>query len=365
MMNLTELLSPRPSELWTLVKQCGVDSVVTLLDGGEQDQRMFQSVGVGAKRADAPRGDAAPWSEASMGTSLALYSKHGLGVVAVEDTPPLDLVRLGAPGRDEQLDHIATQVEAMGNLGIGTLCYNWMALSSWARTSTTTQTRGGALVTAYRQADESSLPSIEGADEADAAQMWSALAYFLDAIVPVAERAGVRLAMHPDDPPIPVVRGVPRIMSSVESFRRLLDLHPSRANAITLCQGNFSLMVDDLPTLIAELGARDAIAFVHLRDVRGTPDNFEETFHDDGPTDLAACIRAYDAMGFEGAVRPDHVPTMYGETNDLPGYGTLGRLFALGYIRGLQHATTSSGSDIRSTQQQRVVAISNQDGTQE
>jgi len=339
MMNLTELLSPRLSSLWPLVKQSGVDSVVTLLDGGEQDQRMFQSVGAGAGPGGAARGDSAPWSEASIGNSLALYSKHGFDVVAVEDTPPLDLVRLGLPGRDEQLDHIAAQIEAMGNLGIGTLCYNWMALSSWARTSTTTPARGGALVTSYRQADEALLPKIEGAADAEASEMWSALSYFLAAIVPVAERAGVRLALHPDDPPMPVVRGVPRIMSSVDSFRRLLELHPSPANAITLCQGNFALMTDDLPSLIAEFGARDAIAFVHLRDVRGTASDFEETFHDDGPTDLAACIRAYGAVGFEGPVRPDHVPTMHGEDNSLPGYGTLGRLFALGYIRGLQHGT--------------------------
>jgi len=338
MMTLTELLSPRPSALWRLVKQCGVDSVVTLLDGGEQDQRMFQSVGAGDPLRPVSRGDSAPWSEASIHRYLELYAEHELTVVAVEDTPPLDLVRLGLPGRDEQLDHLAAQIEAMGRLGVSTLCYNWMALSSWARTSTTVRSRGRALVTGFRRAEESSLPAIDGAADARAEYMWSAFAYFLAEIVPVAESAGVRLALHPDDPPLPVVRGVPRIMSSVDSFRRVLDLSPSPANAITLCQGNFALMTDDLPSLISEFGARGAIAFVHLRDVAGTADDFVETFHDDGPTDLAACLSAYESAGFDGPVRPDHVPTMYGEDNAQPGYGTLGRLFALGYIRGLQHA---------------------------
>lgn len=339
MMSLTELLSPRPNPLWQLVKQCGVDSIVTLLNGGEQDQRMFQSVGAQSTKNTVVRGDVAPWSEASLAESLRLYSSYGFEVVAVEDTPPLDLVRLGRAGRDEELEHIATQIEAMGRLGITTLCYNWMALSSWARTDTAKKSRGGALVTAYRQADESSLPEIDGNTHADESEMWEALAYFLAAIIPVAERSGVRLALHPDDPPMSKVRGVPRIMSSMDSFRRLLSLDSSPANAITFCQGNFALMTDDLPSAITEFGTRDAIAFVHLRDVRGTAGDFEETFHDDGPTDLAACIRAYDAVRFNGPVRPDHVPTMHGEDNSQPGYGTLGRLFALGYIRGLQHAT--------------------------
>lgn len=341
MMILTELLSPRPQpDLWQLVKQCGVDSVVTLLSGGEQDQRMFQSVGTGAPRRADRVGDSAPWSEASIHESMRLYSSHGFDVVAIEDTPPLDLVRLGKAGRDKQLEQIATQIQAMGRLGVTTLCYNWMALSSWARTDTSVSTRGGALVTAYRRADEAQLPEIDGTAAANEADMWEALAYFLKAIVPVAEKSGVRLALHPDDPPISTVRGVPRIMSSIEAFRRLLDLNTSPANAITFCQGNFALMSEDLPSTIAEFAARDAIAFVHFRDVRGTADDFEETFHDDGPTDLAACVSAYDAAGFTGPVRPDHVPTMHGENNSQPGYGTLGRLFALGYIRGLQHATT-------------------------
>lgn len=341
MITLTELLSPRPDPLWKLVKQCGVDSIVALLNGGEQDQRMFQSVGARVSF-DPAKGDAQPWSEASIARDQQLFAEGGFEVAAIEDTPPLDLARLGLPGRDEQIEHVVDQVRAMGQLGIPVLCYNWMAKSSWARTSVDVPARGGALVTGFRRSDADALAPVVAEGEVTADQLWEALAYFLDAVVPEAEMAGVRLALHPDDPPMPVVRGMPRIMSSVESFRRLVDLRRSPANAITLCQGNFALMTDDLPRIIHEFGARGAIAFVHFRDVRGTADDFVETFHDDGQTDLLACLLAYEESGFDGAMRPDHVPSMFGEDNERPGYGMLGRLFALGYIKGLQKAVAGA-----------------------
>lgn len=336
--DLIELLPPRPSRLWPLLQQCGVDGVAALMNGAEQDQRMFRSVGVGSGRIDDADSGPRPWSEGALARDIAVFADGGFTVRVIEDTPPLDKARVGADGRDEQIDAVITQVRAMGNLGIPVLCYNWMAVTSWARTSIETAGRGGALVTAFDADDPAAQDALLPPGELTAAQLWDALQYFLDAVVPEAEAAGVQLAMHPDDPPRSEVRGVPRIMSSVDGFRRLLDLHPSPANAITLCQGNFALMTDDLPAVIREFGDRDRIGFVHFRDVAGTADSFVETFHDDGPTDMAACLEAYEMTGFRGALRPDHVPTMAGETNDMPGYGTLGRLFAVGYIRGLQDA---------------------------
>ena len=122
-------------------------------------------------------------------------------------------------------------------------------------------------------------------------QLWANLEYFLKRVLPVAEKANVKLAMHPDDPPLSPIRGIARIMRSVENFQRLLDLVPSPANGIDLCQGNFTLMTDDLPGVIRQFGKQKKIFFVHFRDVRGTPEKFEETFHDDGKTDMAACMR--------------------------------------------------------------------------
>lgn len=335
MLQLSEMLAPRPDQLWKLVKQSGVDNVVALLNGAEQEQRMFASVGDGSPGF---RADDTPWSEAAIRRDIDLFADYGLNVVAIEDTPPLDAVRLGREGRDEQIEAVITQVRAMGRLEIPVLCYNWMAISSWGRTTATRLGRGGALVTAYRSTDAEALPPLAEEGEITEEQLWSGLQYFLDAVIPEAEAAGVRLGMHPDDPPRAIGRNVPRIMRSPGAYRRLMSMYPSSSNAITLCQGNFALMGEDVPTLIREFGSQDQIAFVHFRDVRGTPDDFEEVFHDEGQTDMAECMKAYYEAGVDGPIRPDHVPTMEGESNARPGYETLGRLFALGYIRGLQQA---------------------------
>ena len=159
----------------------------------------------------------------------------------------------------------------------------------------------------------------------------------LNDLLPVAEECGVTLAMHPDDPPLPELLGKPRIMHTVESFERLVTLVPSERNAICFCQGSFATMNADIPSTIHQLGPH--IRYVHFRDVRGTPQSFTETFHDNGPTDMAAAMRAFHEIGFDGPLRPDHVPQLVGEDDGEPGYTMLGRLFAYGYIRGLMHAT--------------------------
>lgn len=331
-MRLTELLQSRPDPLWRLVKQCGVDEAVVLLDGAEQELRWLRAAGA----VPAPRSEERPWGEAAIRAQQERLADHGLTMAAIEDTAPMDAVRLAQPGRDEQIEHVIEQVRAMGRLGVPVLCYNWMAVTSWARTDVAVRIRGGALSTRYTREGDLALPPVVEPGNITEEQLWDGLAYFLDAVVPEAEQAGVRLALHPDDPPRASSRGVPRIIRSVDAYRRVLDLSPSPANAVTLCQGNFALMTDDLPAVIRELGARDAIAFVHFRDVRGTPDDFVETFHDDGQTDLSACVEAYAEVGFDGPLRPDHVPTLEGEENARPGYATLGRLFALGYVKALR-----------------------------
>ena len=337
MIYLSEQLSARPAPLWELVKQCGVNYTVSLLQGAEQEQRMFASVGDG-KIVQGYADGMVPWSEAGIARDRATFASHGIEIIGIEDTAPMDLIRLGLPGRDEQIAQVIEQIRAMGKLGIRTLCYNWMAVSSWARTRTNVVSRGGALVTAFKLSDTRDMPLIAESGQYTKERLWEALKYFLDAVIPEAESANVRLGMHPDDPPLQEMRGMPRIMNSIENYRRLLDLYPSQSNGITLCQGNFALMTDDLPSVIREFGNRDAIAFVHFRDIVGNASDFEEAFHDAGQTDLPACIQAYKEVGFDGPMRPDHVPTMHGETNERPAYETLGRLFALGYIRGLIHA---------------------------
>jgi mannonate dehydratase len=203
------------------------------------------------------------------------------------------------------------------------------------RTSTTIRTRGGALVTGYDHSQMENAPLTEYGEDSEET-LWENLKYFLEAVLPVAEEYNVKLAMHPDDPPRSPIRGLGRIMRSVENYQRLLDLVPSPMNGITLCQGNFTMMTDDLPSVIRKFGEK--IFFVHMRDVRGTPEKFEETFHDDGKTDMLACMKAYRDIGFEGVLRPDHVPTMEGDSNERAGYSAIGRLFAIGYLKGLRQA---------------------------
>ena len=193
------------------------------------------------------------------------------------------------------------------------------------------------MVTGYDHALMQNAPLTE-AGVVTEEQLWENFAYFLKQVVPVAEAAKVKLALHPDDPPLSPIRGVGRIMRSVEAFQRVVEMYPSDVNGLTFCHGNFSLMTPDVPGTIRHFGNQGKIFFVHYRDVQGTPEHFVETFHDIGQTDMLACMRAYREIGFEGVLRPDHVPTMEGDSNDNPGYSSIGRLYAIGYIRGLREA---------------------------
>jgi mannonate dehydratase len=268
------------------------------------------------------------------------YVSAGFRLEAIENRPPMEKIKLGLPGREEELAAVTELVANMGTLGIPVWCYEWMPVLNWVRTSTAVPVRGGALATGFDLAEVKD-PPITAYGEVTQERLWTNLRWFLERIVPSAEKAGVKLAMHPDDPPVSPLRGMARIMRSIDNYQRLLDLVPSPVNGIALCQGNFSLMTDDLPAVIRRFGEQGKIFFVHLRDVRGKPEQFVETFHDDGQTDMAACIRAYRDVGFDGPARPDHVPTMAGDSNTVPGYSSIGRLFAIGYLRGLVEAVYS------------------------
>jgi mannonate dehydratase len=320
MLQIAEYLPTTASPLWKLSKQAGVDYAVGGLPFNESSNDSD-----------------APWDYLPLLRMKQRYESGGFNLAVIEARPPLNKAKRGLPGGDEEIATVCTLIENMGRLGIPVWCYEWMTDFNWMRTSTSTISRGGSVVTSF---DNSLMKDAPPTDQGPIAEekLWETLANFLKKVVPVAEKWHVKLAMHPDDPPLSPIRGVGRIMRSIENYQRLLDLVPSPINGITLCQGNFTLMTDDLPGAIRHFGQQGKVFFVHFRDVLGTPEKFEETWHDAGKTDMLACMRAYKDIHFEGVLRPDHVPTVEGDSNDNPSYSSFGRLYAIGYIRGLRQA---------------------------
>ncbi len=332
MVTFAEILPPYQNTMWTLTQQMGVTHAVTGLPFAQGDN-LAQDPDALARIPSEQR----PWAFPQMRLMVERFKDAGLTVDVIESAPPMHKLRMRQPGWEQELEYVCTLIESMGAVGIPVWCYNWMAEFNWQRTSVTTRTRGGALASSFDYAlvkDAPRTPSGEISEEL----LWETLQAFLETVVPVAEKAGVMLAMHPDDPPLSPIRGIGRIMRSLANFDRLLDLRPSPHNGITFCQGNFALMTSDIPAAIRHYSERGAIHFVHFRDVRGTPEKFEEVFHDDGQTDMLAAMRAYHEVGYDGPMRLDHAPSMAGEGTDHAGYETLGRLFATGYMTGLREA---------------------------
>jgi len=262
------------------------------------------------------------------------FGAAGLKLTGVESHPvPAEKIKLGLAGRDEEIENYIAAIEALGKLGIPILCYNFMAGLGWYRTRVDVPERGGAIVSEFDDEDARRLGPT-GWGEVGEEQIWSNLEYFLKNVIPAADRAGVKMALHPDDPPVSPLRGIGRVLTSAASFRRVLNVAPSPVNGITFCQANFLLMGEDIAALVREWCGAGKIFFVHFRDVMGTRRHFRETFHDNGPTDMPAMLRLYGECGFSGPMRPDHGPTLAGEANDKPGYAMGGKIFAFGYMKG-------------------------------
>ncbi len=279
-----------------------------------------------------------PWDYETIMAVKEVWDKQGLKFNVVEGPPSLgEKTKLGLEGRDEEIANFISLMKNLSRAGIEVICYNWMPVIGWYRTDKAKPGRGGALVTAF---DNDALKGepITKYGEVSKEKLWSNLEYFLKAVVPEAEKVGIKLAMHPDDPQVDEIKGISRIMTTVDNFKRMLDIYPSPSNGITMCQGNFSLMGADIPATVREFGKRNVIHFVHFRNVRGGKFKFDECFHDEGQINMSEAMQAYYDIGFKGPIRPDHVPTMDGDSNEKAGYSTIGTLYACGYIRGLIEA---------------------------
>lgn len=293
---------------WDVARQCGVShGVLRLPEDGSFDLT-----------------DKSHWQ-----TVVDDFLAHGITPVVIEPMPNEvhDHIKAGDDKRDESIEKVIKMLPIMRDCGIGTICFNWMAHVGWYRNRILTE-RGGASVTGFDIAD---LP--DTGKEITADQLWANYTYFLNAVLPEAEKTGIKLALHPDDPPVPM-RKVARIMSSYANIDRAVrGIRPSDNLGVTFCQSSYYIMGAHPMTTAPLLG--DKIFFIHFRNVTGNKECFHETWHDNGDLDMPALMRLYYDLGLNVPIRVDHVPTLVGEDTAHQGYAVLGRLYALGYLKGI------------------------------
>lgn len=276
------------------------------------------------------------WEYEDLARLRERVESYGLRLESLENTPVrfYDRAMLGLPGRDEQIANYQQTIRNMGRAGIPVLGYHFMPNGVW-RTTREAPGRGGALCTAFDMEAVRDAPlshgQVFGEDE-----MWANYEYFIRAVLPAAEEAAVRLALHPDDPPVPSLGGVARLFRSFAGFRRAMEIAPSPAHGLDFCMGCWSEMGREGGVLdaIRHFGSRRQIVYVHFRDVQGTVPRFQECFLGEGNTDVVAAMRALWEVGFDGFIIDDHVPRLAGDTP----WGHRGRAYETGYIMGLAAA---------------------------
>jgi mannonate dehydratase len=289
----------------------------------------------------------------------------GLRLAAIEGgflhLPKYHDVAFGGPKRDALIQELIGEIRDMGRAGVPIYGYHWMPLLVWR--TTPVQIRGGAEATAFdldavrhiknldscKQMRDSlrwgfmtceALPAA-GEPKYSEEDLWRNLKYWIERVTPVAEKEGIRLGIHPDDPPVAELVGLPRIMRSHAAYRRLIEIYPSDSNGIEFCQGTFSEMPEDVYDAIRYFGSRNKILYVHFRNVSAPVPKFNEEFVNTGYVDMYRAMKTHRDAGFRGVFIDDHCPTVHGDSpfpGNLGGYRS--RLFALGYIQALLEAVT-------------------------
>jgi mannonate dehydratase len=267
------------------------------------------------------------------------YDKAGLTIAGVESHPvPANKIKLGLPGRDEEIENYIAAIRAFGQVGIPMVCYDFMAGIDWYRTNMNYQERGGCSAVAFNVRDVPSGLTKWGRISEE--KMWENITYFLKAVIPEAEKANVKMALHPDDPPLPVLRGIHRIIISPAAYRRVMSIVPSPVNGVTFEIAVYYLMGADLEVVAQEFGRQKKIFYIHSRNLRGTLNNFIETFQDNGDIDFGRVYQALYENGVRAPLRPDHDPLVegdnyFGKTYIHPAYGVIGKVFGIAYIKGI------------------------------
>ncbi|WP_186066593.1 mannonate dehydratase [Burkholderia gladioli] len=308
---------------------------------------------------DEPVGEV--WPLAKIEALKARIEAAGLRFEVVESVPVHEDIKLGKPSRDRLIANYQQTLRHLAAAGIRVVCYNFMPVFDWTRTELAKTLEDGSTCLAFSTAEVERIDPAEGISlpgwdssyqpgqlqallaeyrEIDEARLWANLEYFLKAIVPVAAECGIRMAIHPDDPPRPIF-GLPRIVKNRDDLARILKAVDHPANGLTLCSGSLGAgPQNDVEALVREFGAMGRIHFAHIRNVKITPEgDFEESAHlsSCGSLDIAAIVKAYHDTGFTGYVRPDHGRMIWGETGK-PGYGLYDRALGAVYLNGLWEA---------------------------
>ena len=262
------------------------------------------------------------------------FCDFGIKPLIIEPMPNSlhDHIKAGDEKRDESIEKAIKMFPIMEKLGIETICFNFMAHIGWLRTNSNIPERGGALVTGFDLTDFKDTGKAITAKE-----LWENYEYFIKAVIPHAEKHGIKLALHPDDPPLARLGNVERIMISADNIEKAINIVKSDNLGITMCQATYLMMGEDLEKCAERF--RDKIFFIHFRNAVGNKEKFNETFHDNGLIKMAEMIKIYKKNGINVPIRVVHVPLMYGVKLETAGYTALGRLYAIGYLKGILEAT--------------------------
>ncbi|MDQ5852725.1 MAG: mannonate dehydratase [Chloroflexota bacterium] len=293
-------------------------------------------------------GDDPIWTYEGLRDLKAMVNAEGLELAALENFAPAHWsdVLLDGPRRQEQMDGLKRILQDMGRIGIPVMGYYFSIAGVWGRVEGPFA-RGGAVSVGFENPPQPPIPdgmvwnmvydpAIYDAEHPrgtvgpiTADQLWARYAAFLEELLPVAEEAGVKLALHPDDPPLPVLRDTARLVHAPDGYQRVLDLSASPANTMEFCIGTLSEMAGaDIYEMVDRYSRTGRIAYIHLRNVRGKVPYYHETFIDEGDTDMLRVLRILQRNGYDGVLIPDHTPLM---TCAAPWHA--GMAYALGYMK--------------------------------
>lgn len=276
------------------------------------------------------------WKAQDLAALKAQADDHDLRLMALENVPiPFYLdIMLGGPQREAQLANMITTVRNMGQVGIPILGYHWIPVGVW-RTQEPETLRGGARGTRFELEAHRNAP-LNFDRLYTAEEMWDNYCWYLERLLPVAEHAKVRLALHPDDPPVPSLGGVARLFGTFEGFHRAMDTFDSPYHGLDFCMGCWSEMGghDNVMQGLEYFVPDGKIVYIHFRDVRGSRECFHECFIDEGQVDTFAVIERLRQLNFDGFMIPDHVPATVGDSP----WHHRGRAHCVGFMQAMIQA---------------------------